>query len=75
MTFEEIKEVIVDTISCDAADVVLEADLQEDLGADSLDAIELSMAMEDKFSITIDDSALQNFSTVGDIVNYLTKNK
>ena len=46
MTFEEMRDIIVETLSCDAEDVTMEAKLSEDLGADSLAAVELSMALE-----------------------------
>ena len=57
MSFEELKEVFVDTLNCDADKVTMEASLTEDLQADSLDAVELNMAFEDKFGITIADEA------------------
>lgn len=70
-TFEQVKSVIVDTIHCDAAEVVATATLTEDLGADSLDAVELSMALEEAFDIQIADDAMVRFQTVGDIVTYI----
>ena len=73
--FEEIKEIIVETLSCDADKVTMEANLTDDLGADSLDAVELSMAIEDKTGITIDDDTLASVKTVADIVNYCESNK
>ena len=51
MSFEELKEVFVDTLNCDADKVTMEASLTEDLQADSLDAVELNMAFEDKFGM------------------------
>lgn len=71
MCFEELKEVFVDTLSCDADKVTLEASLTEDLQADSLDAVELNMAFEDKFGVSIADEDLVNLKTVGDIFDYL----
>lgn len=71
MTFEQIRDVIVDTISCEAEDVKMEASLVDDLGADSLDAVELNMAIEDAFGVSIEDEKLAEMKTVGDIVNYL----
>ena len=71
MSFEELKEVFVDTLNCDADKVTMEASLTEDLQADSLDAVELNMAFEDKFGITIADEDLGTLKTVGDIFNYL----
>ena len=71
MSFEELKEVFVDTLNCDAEKVTMEASLTEDLQADSLDAVVLNMAFEDKFGITIADEDLGTLKTVGDIFNYL----
>ena len=64
MNFEELKEVFVDTLNCDADKVTMEASLTEDLQADSLDAVELNMAFEDKFGITIADEDLGTLKTV-----------
>ncbi|WP_294472213.1 acyl carrier protein [uncultured Intestinimonas sp.] len=71
MMFEQVKNVIVDTLSCDAEAVTMDARLVEDLEADSLDAVELNMALEDALGFSIDDEELQNMKTVGDIVRYL----
>ena len=71
MTFEEMKKIVVDTLNCDADKVTMEASLTEDLEADSLDAVELNMAFEDKFGVTIADEDLGTLKTVGDIFNYL----
>lgn len=73
--FEEVKEVIVEALSCASEKVTLEARLFEDLGADSLDAVELSLALEDKLGVTIAEDALGTLKTVGDIVKYLEENK
>ncbi len=71
MHFDKVKEIIVDTLSCDPADVTLEASISEDLGADSLDAVELNMALEEAFGVSIPDEQISQFKTVSDIVNYL----
>lgn len=71
MTFEKVKEIIVETISCDEDKVTMEAKLADDLGADSLDAVELNMALEEAFEISISDDDLMKFVTVGDIVNHI----
>ncbi len=71
MTFEKVKEIIVETISCDEEKVTMEAKLADDLGADSLDAVELNMALEEAFDISISDEDLMKFVTVADIVNYI----
>ena len=75
MTFDKVKEIIVDTICCNEEDVVLTADTKEDLGADSLDAVELNMALEEAFKISIPEEALVNFVTVQDIVDFIDNNK
>lgn len=71
MTFEEMRDIIVETLSCDAEDVTMEATLAEDLGADSLAAVELSMALEEAFGVTIADEDLPNMKTVGDLMKYI----
>ncbi len=75
MEFEKVRDVIVETLGCDAEQVTLEATLAEDLGADSLASVELVMALEEATGISIEDDALANLKTVGDIMNYLTANK
>lgn len=69
--FEKVRDIIVDTLNCDAEKVTMDARLAEDLEADSLDAVELNMAIEDETGISIPDEELANLKTVGDIVNYL----
>lgn len=71
MTFEELKEIVLNTLSCDADKVTLTADLMEDLGADSLDAVELNMALEEACGVSIPDEELATLKTVGDIFNYI----
>ena len=71
MTFEEMKKIVVDTLSCDEDKVTMEASLTEDLEADSLDAVELNMALEEALGYSVADEELQNMKTVGDIVRYL----
>jgi acyl carrier protein len=70
-TFEKVKETILETLSCDEADVTLEATLTDDLGADSLDAVELNMALEEAFGEGIPDEELEKLKTVKDIVDYI----
>jgi acyl carrier protein len=73
--FEEIKSVIVDTLSCDEDKVTPEASLTDDLGADSLDAVELGMAIEDALGVTIEDEDLPKIKTVQDLVDYVESHK
>lgn len=69
--FEKVKDIIVETLNCSEDEVTLTATLAEDLGADSLDAVELNMALEDTLGISIPDEELVQLKTVGDIVSYL----
>lgn len=71
MLFDDVRDVIVETVGCEAAAVTPEARLNEDLGADSLAAMELIMALEEKLDIEIDDTELDQFKTVSDLVSYL----
>ena len=71
MLFDDVRDVIVETVGCEAAAGTPEARLNEDLGADSLAAMELIMALEEKLDIEIDDAELDQFKTVNDLVSYL----
>lgn len=73
-TFEKVKDIIVDSLSCDADQVTMEASLSDDLEADSLDAVELIMAVEDEFGIEISDEKAAEMKTVKDIVDYVEAN-
>ena len=71
MEFERVKYVIVDQLSVDADEVTLEASFVDDLGADSLDVVELIMGLETEFDIEIPDEDAEKISTVGDAVEYI----
>ncbi|SKB70258.1 acyl carrier protein [Lachnospiraceae bacterium] len=71
MDFEQVKQIIVDTLGCDEDKVTPEASVMEDLEADSLDLVELHMAFEEAANIKIPDEQLAKLATVGDIVEYL----
>lgn len=71
MNFEKVKEVIVNAANIDEDKIKLSASLESDLGLDSLDAVELGMALEEEFGITIDEDKLASFKTVEDIVNFI----
>ncbi len=71
--FEKIKAIIVDQLGVEESAVTMEASFLEDLGADSLDIVELIMAIEEEFDIEIPDEEAENISTVGDAVNFISK--
>lgn len=70
-TFEKIKEIIVDLLGVEPEKVTPDADFREDLGADSLDLVELIMEFEDSFGGTISDDEAQQIKTVGQAVEYV----
>ena len=70
----KVKEIIVEKLGVDEADVVAEASFTNDLGADSLDTVELIMEFENKFGITIPDDQAEKISTVGDAIAYIEAN-
>ena len=73
--FEKVQEIIVKELKVDAAKVTLEASLKDDLGADSLDAVEIVMDIEDEFGVENDDTKAEAISTVGDLVSYIEELK
>lgn len=68
---ERVTKIIVDRLGVDEADVTLEASFKEDLGADSLDVVELVMELEDEFDMEISDEDAEKIATVGDAVIYI----
>jgi acyl carrier protein len=71
MIFDKVKEIIAEELGIEEEEINMDSDLSEDLGADSLDAIELIMAIEEEFDIEIADSEATKIKSVSDIVNYL----
>lgn len=72
--FDKVKEVSAEQLNVDAADITPESAFVDDLGADSLDIVELVMALEEEFGISIPDEEAENIRTVGDAVTYITSN-
>lgn len=68
---EKVRDIIVDQLGVNAEQVVLAARFIEDLGADSLDTVELVMAFEEEFSIEVPDEEAEKLQTVGDVVKYV----
>lgn len=71
MVFEKVVAIVADELNVSKDEITLETDIQVDLGADSLDAVELMMALEEEFSVEIPDEEAQNFKKIKDIVNFL----
>ena len=69
--FDKVKEIIIDELNVDEAKVTLEASLKEDLGADSIDAVQIIMDLEDAFEISIDTDNANAIATVKDLVDYI----
>ena len=75
MTFDTIRDIIVEQLSVDASMVPEETNLMKDLEADSLDAVEIIMAIEEQFGIEIPDDEAEKFQTVEDLVEYVDQHK
>lgn len=71
MVFDKIKDIIVEQLDVEEDAVTMEASITEDLGADSLDLVDLVMSIEESFDVEIPDEEVENIKTVGDIVKYI----
>jgi len=69
--FAKVKEIICSELNCDESKVTLDAKLKDDLGADSIDAVQIVMEVEDTFGITVDDAEAESMETVGNVVKYI----
>ena len=75
MIFDEIKDIIIDQLQVDESEVTMDTNLMKDLSADSLEAVEIIMAIEEEYGIEIPDEDAETFQTVGDLVRYVEENK
>jgi acyl carrier protein len=73
--FDDVVEVVVEQLSVDAGEVKEDSKFVEDLGADSLDVVELVMALEEKFDIEIPDDVAEGIATVSDAMKFIEENK
>ena len=74
-TFEKVRDIVVDQLGVEADEVSIESTFIDDLGADSMDIVELIMAFEEEFGIEIPDEAAEKIKTVQDVVSYIDQNK
>ena len=74
MVLEKIKVILAEQFDVEEDSLQNDTDLQDDLGADSLDVVDLLMSIEDEFEIEIPDEEIENIRTVGDLVNYIESN-
>jgi acyl carrier protein len=70
-SYEKVQEIVADKLGVEKSKITKEASFIDDLGADSLDTVELIMKMEEEFDIEIPDEEAEKLKTVGDVVNYL----
>lgn len=74
MVFEKVREIIVEQLDVEEDEVKMESSFIDDLGADSLDIVELIMALEEEFDLEIPDEQAEKITTVGDVVEYIKAN-
>ena len=74
-TFDKVRDIVVEQLGSEADEVTLESTFIDDLGADSLDIVELIMAFEEVVNVEIPDEAAEKIKTVQDVVNYIDQNK
>ncbi len=75
MIYDKIKDIIIEQLQVEESDVNMDTNLMKDLSADSLDAVEIIMAIEDEYGIEIPDEDAEKIQTVGDLVRYVEENK
>ena len=73
-TFEKVRDIVVEQLGVEPDEVAIDSTFIDDLGADSLDTVELVMAFEEEFNIEIPDDAAEKIQTVGDAVNFIKNN-
>ena len=73
-TFDKVKDIIIDKLGAEDGQITEKASFMDDLGADSLDTVELIMELEEEFGLEIPDEEAEKLTTVGDAVNYIESN-
>ncbi len=75
MVFEKVREILCNQFDVEEDEVTLTTRIGEDLGADSLDAVDMLMSLEDEFDVEIPDEEIENIRTVGDLVSYIEEHQ
>ena len=75
MVFEKVREILCDQLDLEQDEVTMTSNIVENLGADSLDMVDLVMSIEDEFELEVADEDIEGIKTVGDIVRYIEENK
>ena len=75
MIYEKVRKIIAEQLDIDADSITYDSSITEDLGADSLDVVDLIMSFEDEFDVEIPDEAVETIRTVSDIVKYIEDNQ
>ncbi len=75
MIFERIRAILAEQLDVAEDEITMESSIAEDLGADSLDVVDLIMSIEDEFDLEVPDTEVENIKTVGDVVNYIESAK
>lgn len=71
MVFEKVRDILRDQLDINEEDITMESSIAEDLGADSLDVVDLIMTLEDEFDLEVPDEQVENVKTVGDLVRFI----
>ena len=71
MVFEKVKAILVDQLDVEEETVTMESIISDDLGADSLDVVDMVMSLEEEFDIEIPDEEIENMKSVGDVVRFI----
>ena len=71
MVFEKVRDILCEQLDMDEEKVTMEANITDDLGADSLDIVDLVMSLEEEFDVEVPDEEVENIKTVGDIVKFI----
>ncbi len=74
MVFEKIKAILAEQLDADADEMTMDTNIAKDLGADSLDVVELLMSIEDEFEVEIPDEEIENIKTIGELTEYIQNN-